>query len=80
MPYHAISQNVKSEHTFTTDLVPFQRLEPSEIDTVLNRPFKTPQTLDEALADTNPTGIWLLQTKKETVLKVEENNRTGWWH
>ena len=32
MPYHAISQNVKSEHTFTIDLVPFQRLEPSDRD------------------------------------------------
>ena len=60
MPYHLISQNVKSEHTFTNDIVPFQRLESSEIEAVLSRPFETPQTLDEALADTNPTGIWLL--------------------
>ena len=72
--YHPISQNVKSEHTFTDDIVPFQRLEPSEIDAVLNRPFETPRTLDEALADTNPTTIRLLRPKKETALKVEENN------
>ena len=32
MPYHAISQNVKSEHTFTNDIVPFQRLEPWDRD------------------------------------------------
>ena len=56
--------DVKSEHTFTDHIV----WKSSEIDAVLNRP------LDEALANTTSTGIQLLRTKKETALKVEENN------
>ena len=72
MPYHPISLNFKSEHTFTNDIVPFQRLEPSEIDAVLNRPFETPQTLEEALADINPIGIWLLQPKWKLSWKLKK--------
>ena len=70
MPYHAISQNVKSEHTFTIDLVPFQRLEPSEIDAVLN-PSRLPRPLTRLLLTPTP---WESANQMETVLKVEENN------
>ena len=73
MPYHAISQNVKSEHTFTIDLVPFQRLEPSDRD------WRSAEQTRQDSPDPWRGSCWHqphlnLRPKKKTVLKVEENN------
>ena len=71
-PY-LLSNNTSYKEPITHDILPFQRLTPSEMKQVQNKPLTASSTMGGPNKEGNSSPSRMLRPKKEPLLKVEEN-------